>query len=280
MASTTVTNSGTHSLDIFNSNGNEQNKLNFTNTNMIPSYLVAPKLAVAVVIFLVSHLATAALVHQSHGVYSQRQASVNFDQDWSQALQTCQESGRLRDVEIAVEADSDFCSFHNGREASMREVNKIIRQATYPFITQLCLRLVVVWERIHCSRTTDPLRNFPNDGSQALNMYRDYWRRNHASVHKDVSVLFTGKSIGGGIANFRATCSPTRAHFLVPQRVSPIGFAHELSHIFGGDHLPAGEFGIMHPGGAIRGNPFLFKPVTLDAMNNDITRFGSCLTQG
>lgn len=83
--------------------------------------------------------------------------------------------------------------------------------------------------------------------------------------------------MGDGVVAYKPICSRFRVHFLVPKRVTPGGFAHELAHIFGGDYLSHREFGIMIERCPRDRNTVLFEPVTLGAMKKHITRFGKCL---
>lgn len=190
--------------------------------------------------------------------------------DWNAAEQSCISRGEtIRVVEIALEYDSTYCTeYGNGNAAATESVIvEAIRAATYPYMTQFCVLLKPVELIGHCGDVNDPFNNMDTSSSRAsLTFFGLRWQQEFKDVHRDVSILFSGRDHSAAGAAWTGTMCGQTGNILVTNR-SPINIAHEIGHTFGAPHLDSGN-GIMHPGGNIGGGPFEFTSSSRDVIKN------------
>lgn len=205
--------------------------------------------------------------------------------DWTNALRSCQQRGQeVRVAEIAVEYDSFYCSEYGGNNAAATEmvIKEAVRNATFPYMTQFCMRLEVVKFVGHCNDPTDPFIGQVNGASlETINFLMQRWADLYRNVHRDVAFLFTGQRSGTAAgAAYRGSMCSSLGYGFVRNR-SPINIAHEIGHTLGAIHLQREQNGIMNPAGAIGSGPFLFTSASVNTINEYlVSSDGSCVATG
>jgi hypothetical protein len=192
------------------------------------------------------------------------------------------------ECELALEADHALFQLNNSNTAATQSevlgvVNAIdvIYQAGLTvsfYVTQLIVDVV-----------PDPYTSA--NANLLLPQFRSYWNTNYAGVARDVTHLFTGRSVGAasagsvGLAYTATACDTSSAYGLSQTRWTPnyalrvALTAHELGHNFGADHCDAnGGCSIMCSGiGGCSGVAASFGPTALSEMSVFLQTV-SCLT--
>lgn len=202
---------------------------------------------------------------------------------------SCGPGDPLRNLEMAVSFDNEFCARHGDDQlTALAAIQGLVIASSPPFEQQTCVRLALVHIDAHCKDRKDPFRkpaemeNCPvnsktcSRGRIILNMVRDkYTSSPRMEVRRDLAVFVSGYGEGtgtSGMAYISAACRGDVGVAWVEQE-SPIIFAHEVGHTLGANH---GGEGIM------RGTVMFSDPLEFSSRSvSEISRFtgsATCMT--
>ncbi len=151
---------------------------------------------------------------------------------------------QFRRVDIATEADSQFVSLHGGAQGANSEILSILNMAEGTFEAEVSIRFRVTFQ--HTWTSPDPFTGSNTD--QLLRSFQNYWNANFATVSRNTTHLFTGKSYAQsqGYAFLGVVCSNPGFAYGLSGYVgwAPGKFlvtAHEIAHNLGANHADAAE---------------------------------------
>ena len=148
---------------------------------------------------------------------------------------------------VAVDTDSEFELVSGGSQNAAEYAVILVAAANVIFTREASVGFELGFLRIW--NGADPWNG--SDTAEQLGQFRDYWRDNMDNVSRSSAHLFSGRSLGGGIAYLRAACSDDWGYavsadmngsFPFPlQDNSPDNWditvvAHEWGHQFGSGH--------------------------------------------
>jgi hypothetical protein len=157
-------------------------------------------------------------------------------------------------TELAIDADFEYYLRYGSVSAVEQQVTSIINTVNLQYerdvnITHVITAIIV--------RTAEPDPYSSTDPNTLLNQVRNQWEFNHSSVHRDVTQLFTGKTIDGSVIGIawrgqagttticgswgysvvESDCNFSCNTFAAKTDLS----AHELGHNWGADHCTCGN---------------------------------------
>ncbi len=151
----------------------------------------------------------------------------------------------IRFAELAIDADYEYYERYGSVQAVESQVASIINALNVQYERDLMIRHTISAVIV---RTAEPDPYSSSDASSLLDQLRWQWINNHSSVARDVTQLFTGKSLNGttiGIAWRGEICSTFAYSLVESNAVGCESFAcktdlsaHELGHNWGADHCP------------------------------------------
>ncbi|MCH8823512.1 MAG: hypothetical protein IH984_08405 [Planctomycetes bacterium] len=154
-----------------------------------------------------------------------------------------------REVDIAIDTDWEFTGnlFAGDTTASAEYALFLMAAISEIYHRDLNTRLYVSFLRVW-SKNNDPY----NANGSLLNQLRDHWIANHGDVERELVHLFSGVTIGGGVAaGLGLVCSYDNGYCVSGNLVGsfpyplednnndnwdPIVVAHEMGHLFGSLH--------------------------------------------
>jgi hypothetical protein len=148
---------------------------------------------------------------------------------------------------IALDTDNEYVTLFANAQAATDYAVVLTAASSSIYNRELGMGMRLSYLRVWT--TTDPWT--ATSTSTELTEFRSYWRANMASTTRATAVLLSGRSLGGGIAYLRATCSTNNGYavtanlggsFPFPIANNNNGnwdlmvFSHELGHQFGSEH--------------------------------------------
>jgi Metallo-peptidase family M12/Calx-beta domain/Reprolysin family propeptide len=188
-------------------------------------------------------------------------------------------------AEIATEADNEYVSAFGGSStAANNDILSILNQVQAIYERDIGLTFTVVFQ--HTWSGADPYVT-SGDAVNVLQEFQNYWNGNFAGTHRDVTHLWTGRSLGGpaGIAYMGVVCSSAQFSYglsdfenMAPFRVGIP--AHEIGHNFNADHCDghAGCDNSIMLATQTPSNNLTFCPFSVGEITNYVTNNSSCLS--
>jgi hypothetical protein len=151
-----------------------------------------------------------------------------------------------RAFRVAIDSDQEFAALAGGAQNAADYAVILVAAANEIYTSEIGMGLRISYLRTWS--TTDPWTSA--NTSDQLSQFRSHWRTNMGSVSRASAHLFSGRSLGGGIAYLRAACSNTNGYavsanlegsFPFPIRDNDSNWdlmvvAHEWGHQFGSEH--------------------------------------------
>ena len=195
------------------------------------------------------------------------------------AAVTTGNTGVLRELEIATEADFEYVSSLSSSASANAEILAILNSVDAIYQSQLGITVSVAFQNTW-TVSNDPYTS--SDATTLLNQFLNFWNSNFSNNNFDVATLFTGRELNGstaGIAFLDAACS--RFSYGLVQQFSrglavPVT-AHEIGHNLGADHDVCGSNDnyLMCP--SLRGSANTFSARSINQIDNFINSVG-CLS--
>ena len=188
-------------------------------------------------------------------------------------------------VEIATEADFEYVSALGSSSAANNDILGIMNAVQGIYQRDIGLTFTVVFQ--HTWATANDPYNTSGDAVTALNEFTNYWNANFASQPRDVTHLWTGRSLGGpaGVAWTGVVCRDGAHSYglsdletMAPFRVGIP--AHEIGHNFNASHCD-GQAGcdrtimvsVQDPA-----NSLTFCPFSINEITTYVNANASCLS--
>lgn len=148
-----------------------------------------------------------------------------------------------REVELAIDFDSTYCSQNGGETDAVAAITALLAEVQIPYSQDTCVEFNFVRIRGFCNPSTDPYAAAISgyDSVTILNTFRNYWNSNEGSTTRDAAHLISGFQQTGsskGIAYTGATCITSYAYGWSESLKFII--AHELGHNLGASHSTGG----------------------------------------
>jgi len=190
-------------------------------------------------------------------------------------------------IELAIDYESSFCTYHGGPEESIEAVAGIIAATSIKYQQEgLCRKIQLSNLDGYCDPNNDPYvesisTNLSGcSGYGLLTYFGEYFNANKANVTRDASILFSGTGLECqtnnlcvvGCANIASLCQKESGYgvvyaaFVNSTNFRSILVAHELGHVAGALHqIFGGGENIMAP--TITSYAKGFSKTTVDKMN-------------
>jgi Metallo-peptidase family M12/Calx-beta domain/Reprolysin family propeptide len=188
-----------------------------------------------------------------------------------------------RVVELATEADFEYVDALGGSNAANNQILSIMNQVQGIYQTQVGLTFTVVYQ--HTWATSQDPYDTNGPASPMLQEFTDYWNGNLTSIHRDVTHLWTGRSMdAAGIAWLGVVCGAPTFSYGMSIRTSQSIFrvaipAHEMGHNLGASHsdgTAACDNTIMQSV-ATSSTSLNFCQLSIDQITNYVNSYNSCL---
>ncbi|MFT4063053.1 MAG: M12 family metallo-peptidase [Edaphocola sp.] len=214
------------------------------------------------------------------GVLDEVIDSVDNDNQYRGYFEDC----TPRYLEIATEGDYWWCQVHGSNAANKILENLFFVEGIYTYhfnISFVVNHVSLLISNPSLYNTTDP--------DEKIQQFRSYWNSNHANIHRDVAILYTGKAYAStviGNAYPNSLCNQSLAYATMQNHSKNILIcAHELGHVFGSKHdedyasstCSGSDKPIMCSYAVATGPNYYFSPYTRDVILTSINNHAGCL---
>jgi len=190
----------------------------------------------------------------------------------------------IKIAEVATEADNEYVAALGGSTQANNSILNILNVVQGLYERDLNLRLSVVYQHTWDTSVSDPYEG--TDPNTMLIQFRNHWNANFTAIHRDLTHLWTGRTMNGGIVGFAyigTICNNPTFAYGISQKFDfePNKFfitAHEIAHNFNASHAD-GQPGCSHTimESAVWFDATGFCPFSQTEVSNHIAANPSCL---